>query len=516
MSDAGAVGNREVAYRLFATAYDDADFEYSESDEERAPNYVITPTGGRVNRVFVVGVLTEVESVSDDVLRARVVDPTGAFVCYAGQYQPDEQAFLDRADPPTFVAMTGKARTFQPDDGDRVFTSVRPEAINEVDADTRDRWTVQAAEQTLERIRTIGGALALDLEGDDLREALLANGVAEGLAAGIPLAREHYGTGAAYLDALADVALDAARLIAGEVDEVDAATVAPDSPDGSLDLAVRSFEVPDDVALEADAASADDAGAASETASAGSEAASVSDTSTDSVAAEAPGDEGDPVSTDSAPDATSGVRAGDESAGVDTEPEVAGSGETAVEPGDSDDPGDFEPGEFDLEETQRAEIESEYGTEFQSGTEVEEPGEADIDTPGPADESPADAAGEAGAAGATSEPVEPDETVESTAEATTAGGATEAGDAAGDPDSDAGTSDGEDADATVDEDADLEDVVVDVMEELSDGSGAGRAAVVETVMDRTGADESAVDDAIQDALMDGRCYEPEDDTFQPI
>ncbi len=86
------VPGRELAYRLFAAEYDDASLSYAESDEERAPNYVITPTGARLNRVFVVGTLTEVTSVNDEMVRARVVDPTGAFVVYAGQYQPDELA----------------------------------------------------------------------------------------------------------------------------------------------------------------------------------------------------------------------------------------------------------------------------------------------------------------------------------------------------------------------------------------------------------------------------------------
>src|SRR6056297_3710147 len=72
----GGAGGREVAHRLFAAEYDEADFSYSESDEERAPNYVVTPTGARVNRLFVVGVLTEVEQVNEDVLRGRIVDPT--------------------------------------------------------------------------------------------------------------------------------------------------------------------------------------------------------------------------------------------------------------------------------------------------------------------------------------------------------------------------------------------------------------------------------------------------------
>ncbi|MFC7079886.1 RPA family protein [Halorussus caseinilyticus] len=228
-SNQGGAGRREVAWRVFAAEYDDADFDYSESDEERAPNYVVTPTGARINRLFVVGVLTEVEQVSDDVLRGRVVDPTGAFVLYAGQYQPDEMAFLESADPPAFVAVTGKARTFQPEDSDRVFTSIRPESINRVDAETRDRWVVQTAEQTLSRVSTFADAIDSGARGDELRMALEAEGADAGLASGIPLALDHYGTTKAYLAEVWDLAVDSTRVVAGEItaDEVGPLGFAP-------------------------------------------------------------------------------------------------------------------------------------------------------------------------------------------------------------------------------------------------------------------------------------------------
>src|SRR6266705_1127868 len=47
-----------------------------------APSYVVTPLGAKVNRVFVVGVITDVENVGSDIQpmwRARVSDPTGTF-----------------------------------------------------------------------------------------------------------------------------------------------------------------------------------------------------------------------------------------------------------------------------------------------------------------------------------------------------------------------------------------------------------------------------------------------------
>ena len=498
-SDSGP-GQREVAYRLFAAEFEDADLDYSESDEERAPNYVITPTGARVNRLFVVGVLTEVEPVSDDVLRARVVDPTGAFVLYAGQYQQDERAFLERAEPPTFVAVTGKARTFQPEDSDRVFTSVRPESISEVDGDTRDRWTVDAAEQTLDRVETAATAIALGSEGRALRQALDDRGVEEGLADGVALALDHYGTTPTYLAAVRDLALDSARVVAGDLEEVTGLAASPDEGGDvtATDLLSEPVEPLDDAeattgaepsATEA-ATSADaemdetktDAGTVDEDSTAGTESGSVQ------PAAVEPEPDPEPVpeseSTESSAETT-----------TDEEPQ-AESSESAPETPDLDEadqaddgPGDFEPGEFDLDESEREEIEEAYGTEFQSGTEVDDPGEADIETPDPEEVEPAPAEG-----------TDPDQA---------AGG--DDGGATPEPAADEAVEEAEEPG-----DVDLEDAVVEAMDSLDEGDGAGREAVVAAVTDRTGADADAVDEAIQDALMDGRCYEPEDDRYKPI
>ena len=144
---------RETARRVFATEFNDATYTFKESDDDRAPVYALLPTGERANRVFFVGTLTETEDVGDDgeYWRGRVVDPTGTFFVYAGQYQPDAAGFLRDAEPPVYVAVVGKPRTFETDDGE-VNVSVRPESITEVDAATRDRWVVETAEQTLDRV----------------------------------------------------------------------------------------------------------------------------------------------------------------------------------------------------------------------------------------------------------------------------------------------------------------------------------------------------------------------------
>lgn len=562
MSDSDGPGRREVAHRLFAAEFEDADLSYSESDEERAPNYVVTPSGARVNRLFAVGVLTEVEQVSEDVLRGRVVDPTGAFVLYAGQYQPDEQAFLDRAEPPMFVAVTGKARTFQPDDADTVYTSVRPEMISEVDADTRDRWTVDAAERTLDRVATFAAAARMDERGDALAAALGEQGVDESLAEGVALALEHYGTTGTYLAALRELALDAARVVAGQREEVEPLTADPGAgDDGALaDLAAEleeagepaepaaTAEVGTDVEAGTADASAGDAGRDSAETTATTASTAPAGTAESAESTEAATSSGTTGSTTAATTGTTGPDESSEAtesagtaatveptAGADATAEDAGAAtgtEAVAGAEESDDIGDFEgggsgssdeevvddlePEEFELDEGEREAIEEEYGTDFQSGAEVDEPGEAGIEAPAAEPETGEGEGGEPAAGGA-SEPEpepeavsEPDTTSEPGAGADTQTG-TDAGagaddDAGGDGPAAAGALEGEE----------LEDAVVDLMGDLDEGDGVARAELVGAATEQHGADAGAVEDAIQDALMGGRCYEPDDGTLKPI
>ncbi len=145
---------RKVARRVFAREFNDATETFKESDEERAPVYVLLPSGERANRVFFVGTLTETEDVGSDseYWQGRVVDPTGTFYVYAGQYQPEAASTLREIEPPAYVAVAGKPRTFETDDG-QTNVAVRPESITVVDAETRDRWVVETAARTTERIQ---------------------------------------------------------------------------------------------------------------------------------------------------------------------------------------------------------------------------------------------------------------------------------------------------------------------------------------------------------------------------
>jgi RPA family protein len=173
---------REVARRVFAGEFNDAHYTFKESDDERAPVYLLLPTGERANRVFVVGTLMETEDVGSDseYWQGQVIDPNGdRFYMYAGQYQPDAASMLRELEPPAYVSVVGKPRTYETDDGE-VNVSIRPESITEVDAATRDRWVVETAERTLERVQAF--------EADD------ADDPAEGATVDeyVAMAREEY------------------------------------------------------------------------------------------------------------------------------------------------------------------------------------------------------------------------------------------------------------------------------------------------------------------------------------
>ncbi|RZH68267.1 hypothetical protein [Natrinema altunense] len=577
------VPGRELAYRLFAAEYDDASLSYAESDEERAPNYVITPTGARLNRVFVVGTLTEVTSVNDEMVRARVVDPTGAFVVYAGQYQPDELAFLEQTEPPAFVAVTGKARTFQPDDSDQVYTSIRPESIATVDADTRDRWVVSAAERTIDRIGTYAGAAQLELEGrgEALTDALLEAGVDAGLAAGIPLAQDHYGTTPSYLAALRNCALEACEVVAGDRDQVSGLEIAPDATSPEFDATVASLADLDGVDTESLGAAAAEPGADADSAPTEPVAAGEGGAATDpedahsgSAAGTATGDatetaavdvesEADPDAIEPGEADTSG--ADDPAVTDDTdEPETAaGAAETtADEPAADSEPvgdgatsddaleaapaaatsdaggaaddvaesasddgddelGDFDAGDVDdsmyeMDEEEREQLEEEFGAEFTTGTEVEDPGEADIDVPEPEGVDGDAPAAESRPDG--DEPAADDGSGETdTGAAGDPGAPPESGlETEGEPTSEPDAGDADDAETEAAADIDLEAYVVETMAELDDGDGAERTAVIERVAADTEASADDVENAIQDALMGGQCYEPDDETLKAI
>ena len=182
---------REVAWRIFAGEYNLSSHKLS-GTEERAPSYLVSPLGAMINRVFVSGVLTDMENIGTEeepMWRARVSDPTGVFYLSAGQYQPEASMALAKLTPPTYVAIIGKVRTYTTDDG-TTYVSIRPESVREVDESSRDYWVLETCRSMKSRLEAMREALKMD---PPRPEEIRALGYSQGLANGIVTALEQYG-----------------------------------------------------------------------------------------------------------------------------------------------------------------------------------------------------------------------------------------------------------------------------------------------------------------------------------
>ena len=181
---------RETAQRAFALEFNSSKTEIK-GQGEKDPSFVVTPLGAKINRIHVVGVCTDVEPVgeSGEVWRARISDPTGVFTVYAGQYQPEAAQALSQIQPPQFVAVTGKARTYEPEPGS-IFVSIRPETIVVVDEATRDQWVLDTARRSRDRLRAVN---AVRTNPKCTADELMASGATRPVAEGALLAQQHYG-----------------------------------------------------------------------------------------------------------------------------------------------------------------------------------------------------------------------------------------------------------------------------------------------------------------------------------
>ena len=223
--------SREVAWRIFADEYMSSSVE-ERGEGEYAPNHVITPLGAMVNRVYVIGVLTDLENIGTDeepLYRARMQDPTGIFYVSAGQYQPEAAKALAALQTPAFVAMVAKTRTYSPEEG-VMHVSLRPEVIKQVGAEERELWVLEAARSTLRRVAAMRDLAAMETPSAD---ELVRLGHGQRLAAGALKAREAYGE--VDVDRYERVVLDALRFLLSEEAAGELAVPEPETaPEGAL------------------------------------------------------------------------------------------------------------------------------------------------------------------------------------------------------------------------------------------------------------------------------------------
>ena len=184
------MNQREVAWRVFAEEYNSSTLEHT-GEGEKPVSYIITPLGAKINRMLIVGVVTDIEDVGEEGklrYRARITDPTGTFYVSAGEYQPSAALALSKMSPPAFAAVVGKSRAYTPEQGVK-YLSIRPERIREVDAEARDYWTLETARSTLQRIDAVREGLRTS---EPTVNQLTKLGYPEGLSDGVVRAIEYY------------------------------------------------------------------------------------------------------------------------------------------------------------------------------------------------------------------------------------------------------------------------------------------------------------------------------------
>ncbi len=148
---------REPAWRVTARELESAT-EEERGSGERAASYLLTPFGGRLNRVLVAGALSPAESIGRDesqpFWRARLTDPTGAVAVTAGSFQPRAMAQLRGITETRPALVVGKVHLYRGRDGSS-YVSIRAETIRSVPESEERAVLAEAVGQTLDRLDLI-------------------------------------------------------------------------------------------------------------------------------------------------------------------------------------------------------------------------------------------------------------------------------------------------------------------------------------------------------------------------
>ena len=177
---------REVAWRLFSREYNSSKHVHT-TEGDKSVNHVITPLGAAVNRLFIVGMLTEINT-QGEFVRARLADITGTYYISVGQFRPEVYSYIKSLEVPAPVALVGKVRVYNPDE-DTTYLSVSPERIRTVDGEMRDYWLYRTAVNTQKRLNIMAEALKMESPTED---NLISMGATHEEARGILLAMKSY------------------------------------------------------------------------------------------------------------------------------------------------------------------------------------------------------------------------------------------------------------------------------------------------------------------------------------
>ena len=178
---------REPAWRVFSSEFNASKY-HIKAKEQKMPSYIVTPLGAKISRIFVVGVLTEVRLLTDEVVKARVADHTGAFYVLAGRFNPDSRQILETVKVPQFLAVVGKINVYKPSE-ELMYISIVPEKVKVVSEILRDYWVFDTARRLKIRIEAMKEALKMN---EPTSQALMDLGFSRRIAEGVVDAIKFY------------------------------------------------------------------------------------------------------------------------------------------------------------------------------------------------------------------------------------------------------------------------------------------------------------------------------------
>ena len=164
---------REPAWRILSGEFN-ATRVVLRSDGKMEPNYVLSPMGAKINRVFVIGKVVGMDDLgaeSRSFYRIRLSDPTGLFYLAVGEFQPAALGAIKKIEIPSYIAVVGKVKTYEPENGG-IYLSIRPEFIYPSTVEMRDRWLLDTAMSLKSRMEAMIEALQMENPTEDHLKAL--------------------------------------------------------------------------------------------------------------------------------------------------------------------------------------------------------------------------------------------------------------------------------------------------------------------------------------------------------
>ncbi|MBN1432518.1 MAG: hypothetical protein JW931_07065 [Methanomicrobiaceae archaeon] len=120
-------------------------FEFNESEKYGSGEY-ISPLGEVFCTVNIAGAVTAVElSPLSGKVTARVSDPTGVFIVYAGKKDSSAGSSLFNAPVPSFISVTGES-------GSKGGMHIVADAVVSIDREMRNSWIKYVSRETIERM----------------------------------------------------------------------------------------------------------------------------------------------------------------------------------------------------------------------------------------------------------------------------------------------------------------------------------------------------------------------------